>query len=64
MRLTDKHIKNGELNRIIEQFNYPDQSAFIPQPLVELCLNALLELKQRRAEDRYMEHKHGTSNNA
>ena len=56
MKLTDKHVSEESLNKLIAFYGSQD----LHNDLVKL----LLELKQRRAEDRYREHKHGASNNA
>lgn len=55
MKLTDKHVSDKQLNLIIalaeiQTDTHPD------------VLSLLLEIKQRRAEDRYREASHANDN--
>jgi len=49
MKLTDQHLSEGDLDVLIQEFSYP-----VTKYVSEILL-ALLELKQRRDEDRQRE---------
>jgi hypothetical protein len=53
MQLTDKHVSDEKINKYIEYIS--DTSECFRTPWDENILKALLELKQRRAEDRFNE---------
>jgi hypothetical protein len=66
MRMTDKHVSDLWINEKIKLYDFAssDRSNNKKKVACFMMLQALLELKHRRAEDRYREHKHGASNNA